>query len=93
MTGNQMNLTLVDLQGNFPSAIIMVVSITTLATSCLIRKQLPEQVFRKTIEACDRALALVLDLAKKKVLDSLTRWIQMMSSQEDPDFYLQHSGI
>jgi len=61
-----MDLTLTDLQGLLPSAIIMVVSVTASTTT---GKPLPEQVLSKTIEACDRALAL--DSAKKKVLDFL----------------------
>ncbi|CAN4078004.1 unnamed protein product [Withania somnifera] len=62
--GNEMDLTLVDLEGLLPSAIIMVVSVTASTTS---GKPLPEDVLEKTVEACDRALAL--DSAKKKVLD------------------------
>lgn len=62
--GNEMDLTLVDLEGLLPSAIIMVVSVTASTTT---GKPLPEEVLSKTIEACDRALAL--DSAKKKVLD------------------------
>jgi U4/U6 small nuclear ribonucleoprotein PRP31 len=62
--GNEMDLTLVDLEGLLPSAIIMVVSVTASTTT---GKPLPEEVLNKTIEACDRALAL--DSAKKKVLD------------------------
>ncbi|PNX76911.1 U4/U6 small nuclear ribonucleoprotein Prp31-like, partial [Trifolium pratense] len=62
--GNEMDLTLVDLEGLLPSAIIMVVSVTASTTS---GKPLPEEVLSKTIEACDRALDL--DSAKKKVLD------------------------
>ncbi|XVF44029.1 hypothetical protein PTKIN_Ptkin02bG0087400 [Pterospermum kingtungense] len=62
--GNEMDLTLVDLEGLLPSAIIMVVSVTASTTS---GKPLPEDVLQKTIDACDRALAL--DTAKKKVLD------------------------
>uniref|UniRef100_A0A803NUF0 Nop domain-containing protein n=1 Tax=Cannabis sativa TaxID=3483 RepID=A0A803NUF0_CANSA len=62
--GNEMDLTLVDLEGLLPSAIIMVVSVTASTTS---GKPLPEEVLQKTIDACDRALAL--DSAKKKVLD------------------------
>ncbi|RYQ94782.1 hypothetical protein Ahy_B08g089716 isoform B [Arachis hypogaea] len=62
--GNEMDLTLVDLEGLLPSAIIMVVSVTASTTT---GKPLPEDVLSKTIEACDRALAL--DSAKKKVLD------------------------
>ncbi|KAK8926430.1 putative nucleolar protein 5-2 [Platanthera zijinensis] len=62
--GNEMDLTLVDLEGLLPSAIIMVVSVTASTTS---GKRLPDDVLNKTIDACDRALAL--DLAKKKVLD------------------------
>lgn len=53
--GNEMGLTLVDLEGLLPSAIIMVVSITASTTT---GKPLPEEVLSKTIEACDRALAL-----------------------------------
>ncbi|GAB2297346.1 U4/U6-U5 snRNP complex subunit prp31 [Dionaea muscipula] len=62
--GNEVDLTLVDLEGLLPSAIIMVVSVTASTTSA---KLLPEDVLQKTIEACDRAL--ILDSAKKKVLD------------------------
>ncbi|KAL9681121.1 hypothetical protein QQ045_012902 [Rhodiola kirilowii] len=62
--GNETDLTLVDLEGILPSAIIMVVSVTSSTTS---GKPLPEENLRKTIDACDRALAL--DEAKKKVLD------------------------
>lgn len=62
--GNEMDLTLVDLEGLLPSAIIMVVSVTASTTS---GKPLPEEVLQKTSDACDRAL--VLDSAKKKVLD------------------------
>lgn len=62
--GNEMDLTLVDLEGLLPSAIIMVVSVTASTTS---GKPLPEEILNKTVDACDRALAL--DAAKKKVLD------------------------
>ncbi|XP_010543992.1 PREDICTED: U4/U6 small nuclear ribonucleoprotein Prp31 [Tarenaya hassleriana] len=62
--GNEVDLTLVDLEGLLPSAIIMVVSVTASTTS---GKPLPEDVLQKTIEACDRALEL--DSARKKVLD------------------------
>lgn len=62
--GNEMDLTLVDLEGLLPSAIIMVVSVTASTTS---GKPLPEEVLQKTIDACDRALSL--DSSKKKVLD------------------------
>ncbi|KAF9599573.1 hypothetical protein IFM89_039485 [Coptis chinensis] len=62
--GNETNLTLVDLEGLLPSAIIMVVSVTASTTS---GKPLPEEKLKKTLDAYDRALAL--DLAKKKVLD------------------------
>lgn len=62
--GNEMDVTLVDLEGLLPSAIIMVVSVTASTTS---GKPLPEEILQKTIEACDRALSL--DTAKKKVLD------------------------
>lgn len=62
--GNEMDLTLVDLEGLLPSAIIMVVSVTASTTS---GKPLSEDNLEKTNEACDRALTL--DAAKKKVLD------------------------
>ncbi|KAG6749656.1 hypothetical protein POTOM_046718 [Populus tomentosa] len=62
--GNEMDLTLVDMEGLLPAAIRMVISVTASTTS---GKPLPEEVLQKTIEACDRALAL--DSAKKKVLD------------------------
>lgn len=61
---NEMDLTLVDLEGLLPSATIMVVSVTASTTS---GKPLSEENLQKTIEACDRALAL--DEAKKKVLE------------------------
>ncbi|PNX63599.1 U4/U6 small nuclear ribonucleoprotein Prp31-like [Trifolium pratense] len=60
-----MDLTLVDLQGLLPSPIILLVSVTV--SSSTITKPLPEQVLNNTIQACDRAL--VLDSAKKKILD------------------------
>lgn len=62
--GNEVDLTLVDLEGLLPSAIIMVVSVTASTTS---GKPLPEENLKKTIDACDRALEL--DSSKKKVLD------------------------
>ncbi|KAG6512534.1 hypothetical protein ZIOFF_030655 [Zingiber officinale] len=62
--GNEVDLTLVDLEGLLPSAIIMVISVTASTTS---GKPLSKENLNKTIDACDRALAL--DLAKKKVLD------------------------
>ncbi|KAH0651482.1 hypothetical protein KY285_032170 [Solanum tuberosum] len=62
--GNETDLTLVDLQELLPSAIIMVVSVTASTTS---GKPLPEDVLQRTLEACDRTLAL--DSSKKKVVD------------------------
>ncbi|KAH7515735.1 hypothetical protein FEM48_Zijuj10G0057900 [Ziziphus jujuba var. spinosa] len=62
--GNEMDVTLVDLEGLLPSAIIMVVSVTASTTS---GKPLPDEILQKTVDACDRALSL--DSAKKKVLD------------------------
>lgn len=62
--GNEMDLTLVDLEGLLPSATIMVVSVTASTTT---GKPLSEENLEKTLEACDRALAL--DEAKKKVLE------------------------
>lgn len=64
--GNETDLTLVDLEGLVPSAMIMVISITASTTG---GKPLPEEVLRKTIDACDRTLTL--DSSKKKVLDFL----------------------
>ncbi|KAH0766278.1 hypothetical protein KY285_002149 [Solanum tuberosum] len=62
--GNAMDMTLVDLEGLLPSAVITVVSVTASTTS---GKPLPLDVLHKTLEACDRALSI--DSAKKKVLD------------------------
>lgn len=62
--GNEVDLTLVDLEGLLPSAVIMVVSVTASTTT---GKPLPEEILQKTIDACDRALAL--DSAKKMVLN------------------------
>eukprot|EP00249_Psilotum_nudum_P017496 c26351_g1_i3 orf=582-2063(-) len=62
--GNEMDLTLVDLEGLLPSATIMVVSVTASTTT---GKPLSEENLQKTLDACDRALAL--DEAKKKVLE------------------------
>ncbi|MCO5601593.1 hypothetical protein L7F22_055716 [Adiantum nelumboides] len=62
--GNEMDLTLVDLEGLLPSAIILAVSITA---STSIGKPLSEENLQKTLKACDRALAL--DGAIEKVLD------------------------
>ncbi|KAH7521675.1 U4/U6 small nuclear ribonucleoprotein Prp31 homolog [Ziziphus jujuba] len=66
--GNEMDVTLVDLKGLLSPAIIMVVSITASTTS---GKPLPDEILRKTIDACDRALSL--DSAKKKLLDFVGR--------------------
>lgn len=57
--GNEMDLTLVDLEGLVPSATIIAASTTS-------DKPLPEEVLRKTIDACNRAHAL--DSSKKRVL-------------------------
>uniref|UniRef100_A0A6N2KMZ4 Nop domain-containing protein n=1 Tax=Salix viminalis TaxID=40686 RepID=A0A6N2KMZ4_SALVM len=65
--GNEMDLTLVDMEGLLPAAIRMVISVTASTTS---GKPLPEEVLQKTIEACDRALAL--DSAKKQKLEWVT---------------------
>lgn len=62
--GNEMDLTLVDLDGILPSTIIMVVSITASTTG---GKPLPEDILQKTIDACD--LALSLDSSRRKVLE------------------------
>ena len=60
---NETDLTLVDLEGLLPSATIMVVSVTASTTT---GKPLPEDALQRTMEACDRALAL--DEAKRKAL-------------------------
>lgn len=62
--GNEMDLTLVDLEGLLPSATIMVVSVTASTTT---GKPLSEENLERVIDACDRALAL--DDAKKKMLE------------------------
>ncbi|TMW87037.1 hypothetical protein EJD97_020511 [Solanum chilense] len=62
--GNEIDMTLVDLEGLLPSAVIMVVSVTASTTS---GKPLPQDALHKTLEACDRALSI--DSAKKKVVD------------------------
>ncbi|KAF6137039.1 hypothetical protein GIB67_030803 [Kingdonia uniflora] len=62
-TGNENDLTLVDLKGCLPSFIIMVDSVTTLTTRGI---SLSEENLKGTIDAFDRALALDIS---KKVLD------------------------
>ncbi|KAF3656568.1 putative glucose-6-phosphate 1-dehydrogenase, cytoplasmic isoform isoform X1 [Capsicum annuum] len=62
--GDEMDLTLVDLQGLLPSAVIMVVTVTASTTN---GKPLPERVLERTLEECDRILDL--DSSKKKVVD------------------------
>ncbi|XP_071741203.1 U4/U6 small nuclear ribonucleoprotein Prp31 homolog [Rutidosis leptorrhynchoides] len=62
--GNEVDLTLVDLEGLLPSATIMVMSVIASTT---IGKPLPKHVLEKIIEGCDRVLTL--DESKKKVLD------------------------
>ena len=53
--GNEMNITLVDLEGLLPSSTIMVLSITASTTN---GKPLSKENIQKTIDACDHALAL-----------------------------------
>ncbi|OMO63211.1 hypothetical protein COLO4_32664 [Corchorus olitorius] len=62
--GNEMDLTLIDLKGLLPKKIIIIVSTIASTTG---GKPLPEPVLQKTIDACDRALAL--DSAKIRVLE------------------------
>ncbi|KAK4857360.1 hypothetical protein QYF36_027190 [Acer negundo] len=64
--GNEIDLTLVNLEGLLPSVTIMVVSIMASTTT---GKPLPENVLEETINACDTVFTL--DSAKKKVLDFL----------------------
>ena len=63
--GNEMDLTVVNLEGILPSATIMVVSVTATTTS---GRPLSEDNLKKTLQACD--LALKLD-ADKKMVSSL----------------------
>ena len=60
---NEMDTTEVDLDGVLPSATIMVVSVTGSTTN---GQPLSEEVLARTLEACDRALAL--DEAKQRML-------------------------
>ncbi|GJU64329.1 U4/U6 small nuclear ribonucleoprotein Prp31 [Tanacetum coccineum] len=62
--GNQVDLTLVDLEGILPSDTINIMALSVSPAS--LRLLLPEDVLEKTIEACDRAI--LLDASKKKVL-------------------------
>ncbi|KAF6137033.1 hypothetical protein GIB67_030797 [Kingdonia uniflora] len=64
--GNETDMTRVDLQGLLSSAIIMVVSVIA-STTC--GRPLPEETLEKTIDVCNRSIAL--DSAKKKVYDFL----------------------
>ncbi len=61
--GNEMDTTLVDLDGILPSATIMVVSVTGSTTN---GQPLPEDVLASTLEGCERALQL--DDAKRRIL-------------------------
>lgn len=62
--GNEMDLTLVDLEGLLPSATIMVVSVTASTTT---GKPLSEENLERVMDACERALGL--DDAKRKMLE------------------------
>ncbi|KAF6136967.1 hypothetical protein GIB67_030731 [Kingdonia uniflora] len=53
--GNKIDLTLVDLEGLLPSAMIMVVSVIASTTS---GRPLLEETLEKTIDACNLALPL-----------------------------------
>ena len=61
--GNEMDMTLVDLDGVLPSATIMVVSVTGSTTNGV---PLSEEALARALEGCDRALAL--DDAKRLLL-------------------------
>ena len=61
--GNEMDTTLVDLDEVLPSATIMVVSVTGSTTN---GQPLSEELLARTLEGCDRALAL--DEAKRNML-------------------------
>ncbi|GLT36535.1 hypothetical protein SLA2020_109070 [Shorea laevis] len=58
--GNELDLTLVDLEGLLPLAIIMAVLVTAATTGGKLR---PEDLLQKTFDACHQALAL--EAAKK----------------------------
>lgn len=68
VVGNEMDLTLVNLDGILPSAIIMVVSVTRSTTA---GKPLPDDTIRKTINACDHPLPL--NSSRRKVLGFVER--------------------
>ena len=61
--GNEMDMTLVDLDGVLPSATIMVVSVTGSTTN---GQPLPEETLSRALAGCERALAL--DDAKRRLL-------------------------
>mmetsp|Transcript_40392 Transcript_40392/g.67502 ORF Transcript_40392/g.67502 Transcript_40392/m.67502 type:complete len:459 (-) Transcript_40392:216-1592(-) len=62
--GNEMDMTLVDLQGLLPSATIMVVSVTGSTTN---GKPLPDNILANVLEACDEILAL--DASRKQIIE------------------------
>mmetsp|Transcript_9641 Transcript_9641/g.18075 ORF Transcript_9641/g.18075 Transcript_9641/m.18075 type:complete len:490 (-) Transcript_9641:177-1646(-) len=62
--GNEMDMTVVNLDGLLPSATIMVVSVTGSTTN---GKELDEENLAKVLEACDQALEL--DESKKELLE------------------------
>ncbi|KAF6158671.1 hypothetical protein GIB67_040185 [Kingdonia uniflora] len=64
--GNKTDMTHVDLQGLLSSAMIIVVLVIASTTS---GEPLPEEALEKTIDACNRSIAL--DSAKKKVYNFL----------------------
>ncbi|TXG72190.1 hypothetical protein EZV62_000769 [Acer yangbiense] len=60
--GNEMDLTLVNLEGLLPSVTIMLVSIMASTTT---GKPLPENVLEETIDACDRVFAEIYNVIIK----------------------------
>jgi U4/U6 small nuclear ribonucleoprotein PRP31 len=62
--GNEMDMTLVDLDGVLPSATIMVVSVTGSTTN---GQPLPEEALARALDGCQRALDL--DEAKRRLLN------------------------
>ena len=61
---NEMDLSVVDLEGLLKPSTIMTVKVTASTTK---GKPLPKDVLQKTMDACDRAIDL--DSARKKILD------------------------
>eukprot|EP00240_Pyramimonas_obovata_P005008 CAMPEP_0118925824 /NCGR_PEP_ID=MMETSP1169-20130426/3648_1 /TAXON_ID=36882 /ORGANISM="Pyramimonas obovata, Strain CCMP722" /LENGTH=390 /DNA_ID=CAMNT_0006867233 /DNA_START=231 /DNA_END=1400 /DNA_ORIENTATION=+ len=72
--GNEMDMTVVNLDGLLPSATIMVVSVTGSTTN---GKPLDEENLNKATEACDQALEL--DASKKTILEFVENRMQWIA--------------